>query len=58
MANKHMKRCSMSLVIRGAQMKTTREIIFHPLDYKKSKSENARSWQMGWKIGSFKHGWW
>lgn len=57
-ANKHMKRCSMSLVLRVAQMKTTREITFHPLDYKKSKSENAKSWQMKWKIGSFKYEWW
>lgn len=48
----------MSLVLRVAQTKTTREITFHPLDYKKSKSENAKSWQMEWKIGSFKYDSW
>lgn len=50
MANKHIKRGSMSLVIRAEQMKTTMRNHFHPLNCKKSKFENVKVGKWGGKL--------
>ena len=57
MANKHMKRCSASLIIREVQIKTTRDSNSYPVEWLlfKTKTENSKCWQECRKIGMLLH---
>jgi hypothetical protein len=59
MAEKHLKKCSASLIIREMQIKTTLRFHFTPVRMAKIKnSGDSRSWQGCGERGTLLHLWW
>jgi hypothetical protein len=59
MAEKHLKKCSTSLIIREMQIKTT--LRFHPRPVRMAKIKNlsdSRCWRRCGERGTFLHCWW
>jgi hypothetical protein len=59
MAEKHLKKCSASLVIREMQIKITLRFHLTPVRIAKIKnSGNSRGWQSCGERGTLLHSWW
>ena len=59
MANKYMKRCLISLIIKEMQIKTTMRYYCTPIRMGSIKrTENNNCWQGCREIGSLVHCWW